>query len=108
MSVCVYVSTHPGICDCLHVFRSAPNALFLGSDRSTFQRSLLYFDILKSFGRLQGTIKLSNGHSHYVKAGLYCQLFEHSWLPGSEDKMSGAQYFRAIKLSAFLFSLITF
>lgn len=57
---------------------------------------------------MQGTIKLSNGHNHYVKCGLYCQQFEHCWLPESADKMSGAQYFKAIKLSAFLFSLITF
>lgn len=57
---------------------------------------------------MQGTIKLSNGHNHYVKCWLYCQQFEHCWLPGSADKMSGAQYFKAINLSAFLFSLITF
>lgn len=57
---------------------------------------------------MQGTIKLSNGHNHYVKGGLYRQQFEHCLLPGSADEMSGAQYFMAINLSAFLFSLITF
>lgn len=63
---------------------------------------------LKSFRLIQGTIKLPNGHNHYVKGGLYCQQFEYWWLPESADKMSGAQYFKAIKLSAFLSSLITF
>lgn len=62
----------------------------------------------KSFLLMQGTIKLSNGHNHYVKGGLYCQQFEHCLLPGSADEMSGAQYFKAINLSAFLFSLIIF
>ena len=57
---------------------------------------------------MRGTIKLSNGHKHYVKGGVYCQQFEHCLLPGSADEMSGAQYFKAINLSAFLFSLITF
>lgn len=62
----------------------------------------------KSFLLMQGTIKLSNGHNHYVKGGFYRQQFEHCLLPGSADEMSGAQYFKAINLSAFLFSLITF
>lgn len=62
----------------------------------------------KSFLLMQGTIKLSNGHNHYGKGRLYCQQFEHCLLPGSADEMSGAQYFKAINLSAFLFSLITF
>lgn len=57
---------------------------------------------------MRGTIKLSNGHDHYVKGGLYCQQFERRLLPGNADEMSGAQYFKAINLSAFLFSLITF
>lgn len=62
----------------------------------------------KSFLLMQGTIKLSNGHCHYVKDGLYCQQFEHCLLPGSAEEMSGARYFKAINLSAFLFRLITF
>lgn len=82
------------------------------SNLSAFKKALLSWVVcvntLKSFLLMQGTIKLSNGHNHYVKCGLYCQQFEHCWLPESADKMSGAQYFKAIKLSAFLFSLITF
>lgn len=76
---------------------------------------LFCLDTFESFLLMQGTIKLSNGHNHYVKrgggggaGGLYCQQFEHCLLPGSADEMSGAQYFKAINLSAFLFSLITF
>lgn len=64
--------------------------------------------LLKSFPLMQRTIKLSNGHEHYVKDGLYGQQCEHCLLPGSADEMSGAQYFKAINLSAFLFRLITF
>lgn len=108
---CVRVHTQAYVTVCMiwsaPIFFSQTSERF-GSESSTFWHFLLYFDILKSSGSLQGTIKLSNGHNHYVKVGIYCQLFEHCWLPGSEDKMSGAQYFRPIKLSAFLFSLITF
>lgn len=117
------VACKPGICDYLHVsikllhtsgpeFQSSRVQL---SFVQTYQLSALpcYLGVvcvntLKSFLLMQATIKLSNGHNHYVKCGLYCQQFERCWLPESASKMSGAQYFKAIKLSAFLFSLITF
>lgn len=111
-------STHPAY-DCLNV----KYALLLLPDFSQvqpcFARTCQFsenpchlpsrcLNTFKSFLLMQGTIKLSNGHNHYVKGQLHCQQFEHCLIPGRADEMSEAQYFKAINLSAFLFSLITF
>lgn len=120
--MCEIVSTHPGMCDYLHVstylIHEMIQTFFFRvlhglvqtcqlSDIRCHPRAVC-LNTFKSFLLMQATIKLSNGHNHYVKGGLYCQQFEHCLLPGSADEMSGAQYFKAINLSAFLFSLITF
>lgn len=89
-------------------FTSLPWNLSMFSNLPSYLSLFFFLNLFKSFLLMQGTIKLSNGHKHYVKGGLYCQQFEHCLLPGSADEMSGAQYFKAINLSAFLFSLITF
>ena len=120
VEACEGACTHPGICDHLRASIKKSVRSFLRIQRSSVK--LVNFSDtpprhpwgclpeihLKSFLLMRGTIKLSNGHKHYVKGGVYCQQFEHCLLPGSADEMSGAQYFKAINLSAFLFSLITF
>lgn len=118
--VCERVSTHPAVvCDCVRVSVTAaeihPHFRVQHGLVQTCQLSdipchpwAVCLNTSESFLLMQATIKLSNGLNHYVKGGLYCQQFEHCLLPGSTDEMSGAQYFKAINLSAFLFSLIIF
>lgn len=87
---CVY-NSYPGICDCLHVsmylllffffFCTFLSSARFRSNLSTVRHSLSSLSCLntfKSFLLMQGTIKLSNGHNHYVKGGLCCQQFEQS------------------------------